>query len=113
MLPEDRAYLLRLVSATTGLAQPDAERRVAEVSASAKENIERACRSAAIIAFMTAAVAALGTVVSWFAAEAAGWAGTSSGAPRLGQIILMACCRRNESIEAIVGERRLDCNPPH
>jgi hypothetical protein len=72
MLPDDRAYLVRLVSANTGLAQADAERRVAEVSAAAKENVERARRSAAILAFMAASVAALGAAVSWFTAEAAG-----------------------------------------
>jgi hypothetical protein len=72
MLPEDRAYLVRLVATNTGLPQEEADRRVAEVSATAKENIERARRSAAILAFMAAAVAALGAAVSWFAAEAAG-----------------------------------------
>ena len=39
MQAEDRAYLLRLVTAMTGLAPPDAERRVAEVIARAQENI--------------------------------------------------------------------------
>lgn len=72
MLPEDRAYLVRLVSANTGLSPADAERRVAEVSARAKENIERGRRTAAILAFMAAAVALLGAAAAWFAASAAG-----------------------------------------
>jgi hypothetical protein len=33
MQPEDRAYLVRLTVAQTGLVQPDAERRVDEVAA--------------------------------------------------------------------------------
>jgi hypothetical protein len=50
MQPEDRAYLVRLTAATTGLAQPDAERRVDEVAARAKEHIARARKSAVILA---------------------------------------------------------------
>jgi hypothetical protein len=42
MQPADGAYLVRLTIANTGLAQPDAERRVDEVAARAKENISRA-----------------------------------------------------------------------
>jgi len=61
MQPEDRAYLVRLTAANTGLVQPDAERRVDEVAARAKENISRARRSAVILAF-----------TAWFAACAGG-----------------------------------------
>jgi hypothetical protein len=72
MQPEDRAYLVRLTAANTGLAQPDAERRVDEVAARAKENIARARRSAVILAFTAAAAALLGATVAWFAACAGG-----------------------------------------
>jgi hypothetical protein len=72
MLPEDRQYLVRLVSANTGLAGPEAERRVESVVTRAKENIDRARRSAAILAFMAAAVALLGAAVAWWAACAGG-----------------------------------------
>jgi hypothetical protein len=72
MQPEDRAYLVRLTAATTGIAQPDAERRVNEVAAQAKENISRARRSAVIVAFTAAAAALLGAAISWFAACAGG-----------------------------------------
>jgi hypothetical protein len=72
MQPEDRAYLVRLTAAYTGLAQPDAERRVDEVTARAKENISRARRTAVILAFMTGAAAMLGAAASWFAACAGG-----------------------------------------
>jgi hypothetical protein len=70
MLPEDRAALIRLVSTTTGVAPPDAERRVNEATERAKENIARARRSAAILAFMAAAAALIGAAAAWFAAEA-------------------------------------------
>src|SRR5438876_1920622 len=72
MQPEDRAYLVRLVVAYTGLAQPDAERRVDEVAVRAKENISRARRSAVVIAFTAGAAALLGAAASWFAACAGG-----------------------------------------
>jgi hypothetical protein len=72
MQPEDRAYLVRLTVANTGLAQPDAERRVDEVATRAKENISRARRSAVIIAFAAGAAALLGAAASWFAACAGG-----------------------------------------
>jgi hypothetical protein len=72
MQPDDRAYLVRLVAAQTGLAQPDAERRVDEVAARAKDNIARARRSAVIIAFAAAAGALLGAAVGWSAACAGG-----------------------------------------
>ena len=72
MQPEDRAYLVRLTTAYTGLAQPDAERRVDEVAARAKEDISRARRSAVILAFTAGAAALLGAAVAWFAACAGG-----------------------------------------
>ena len=68
MLPEDRTELIRLVTARTGLGQPEAERRVDDVIARAKENISRARKSAVILAFSTAAAALLGLVIAWFAA---------------------------------------------
>jgi hypothetical protein len=72
MQPDDRAYLVRLVAAQTGLAQPDAERRVDEVAARAKDDIARARRSAVVIAFAAAAGALLGAAVCWSAACAGG-----------------------------------------
>jgi len=72
MQPEDRAYLVRLTAAYTGLAQPDAERRVDEVAARAKENISRARRAAVILAFTVGAAALLGAAAAWYAACAGG-----------------------------------------
>jgi hypothetical protein len=72
VVAEDRAYLVRLVSARTGLAQADAERRVDTAFASAKESISRARRSNVILAFMAGAAALLGAAAAWFAACAGG-----------------------------------------
>jgi hypothetical protein len=65
---DDRTYLVRLVSATTGAAPADAERRVNEAVTNAHDNIARARRSAVVLAFMLAAAALLGAVVAWYAA---------------------------------------------
>jgi len=69
---EDRSYLVRLVSARTGLGQPEAERRTDAAIASAKDNIARARRSTVILAFMAGAAALLGAAAAWFAAVAGG-----------------------------------------
>ena len=69
---DDRAYLVRLVTSRTGLAQPEAERRVNEVVGRVKDDIERARKTAVILAFMGGAAAMLGAAVAWFAACAGG-----------------------------------------
>jgi hypothetical protein len=72
VLPEDRTELVRLVSARTGLAQPEAERRVDDVIARARDNISRARKSAVILAFSAGAAALLGLAAAWFAAGEGG-----------------------------------------
>jgi hypothetical protein len=69
---EDRGYLVRLVAARTGLAAPEAERRVDSVIGTARENINRARRASIVLAFMAGAAALLGAVAAWFAAATAG-----------------------------------------
>jgi hypothetical protein len=69
---EDRSYFVRLVSSRTGLAAPEAERRVDAAIASAKDNIAKARRSTTILAFMAGAAALLGAVAAWFAATVGG-----------------------------------------
>lgn len=69
---EDRAYLVRLVAARTGLAPPEAERRVDTAIANAKQSIARARKSTVILAFMTGAAALLGAAAAWFAAAVGG-----------------------------------------
>jgi hypothetical protein len=72
MLPEDRTSLAGVVAARTGLAQPEAERRVDDVAARAKENIARARRTGVIVAFAAGASALLGAAAAWLAACAGG-----------------------------------------
>jgi hypothetical protein len=69
---DDRAYLVRLTAATTGLAAPEAEKRVDTIITQARDNIRKARRSAVILAFMAGAAALLGAAVAWFAACAGG-----------------------------------------
>jgi hypothetical protein len=68
MAADDRAYLVRMVMTRTGLAQPDAERRVTEVIAQARRAIRRARANAVILAFMAAASLLAGAAVAWYAA---------------------------------------------
>jgi hypothetical protein len=72
MLDDDRAYLLRLLTARTGLAGPEAERRVADVIARAKDDMSRARKAGVILAFMAGAAALLGAATAWYAACAGG-----------------------------------------
>jgi hypothetical protein len=69
---EDRAYLIRLTSANTGLAGPEAEKRVDTIVSQARDNISKARRSAVIVAFMAGAAALLGAAIAWFAAVSGG-----------------------------------------
>jgi hypothetical protein len=68
---DDRAYLARLVGAYAGLAGPDADRRVDDVIARARQNIDRARHAAVLIGFMAGAAALLGAAAAWYAAVAA------------------------------------------
>jgi hypothetical protein len=69
---DDRAYLVRLVTATTGLAGPDAERRVDAVIADSKTAISHARASIIILAFSVATALLFGVVAAWAGAEAGG-----------------------------------------
>jgi len=72
MAQEDRTHLSRLVAARTGLAQPEADRRVAEITAEARQAARRARATSVIIGFMTAASLAAGAAAAWFAAGVGG-----------------------------------------
>jgi hypothetical protein len=65
--PEDRAYLVRLVAARTGISQPDAERRVDDAIAGATTAVHKARRSAVILAFATAVALLVGAAAAWYA----------------------------------------------
>jgi hypothetical protein len=70
--PDDRGYLVQLVSATTGLAGADAERRVDTAIADSRTAISRARASTIILAFSVATALLLGAVAAWASAEAGG-----------------------------------------
>ena len=72
MQADDRAYLIREVTALTGLPPPEAERRVDQVTAQAKDNISRARRTGVILGFMVGAAALLGAAAAWYVACATG-----------------------------------------
>lgn len=72
MRADDRAYLVRLVAATTGLAPADADHRVTEVAGEAKTDIDRARHSALLLGFMLGAAALVGAAAAWYAACAGG-----------------------------------------
>jgi hypothetical protein len=69
---DDRNYLVTLTSTETGLARPDAERRVDSIIAQARDDIRKARRAAVILAFMAGAAALLGAAVAWLASCAGG-----------------------------------------
>jgi hypothetical protein len=69
---DERAYLVRLVTARTGLEAPEADRRVGEVLNETRQAARRARAASVIIGFMTAASLALGAASAWFAAGVGG-----------------------------------------
>ncbi|MGY8709603.1 hypothetical protein RAD16_28005 [Bradyrhizobium sp. 18BD] len=69
---DDRNYLVQQVTALTGLAAADSERRVDTLIADARTAINRARRNSVIVAFSVAAAALVGAAVAWAAAVAGG-----------------------------------------
>src|SRR4029079_13881450 len=65
---DDRAYLVRLTAARTGLSPADAERRVGEVLDRSRQAIRKARQSYVMLGFLTAAALLLGAAVAWSAA---------------------------------------------
>lgn len=64
--PDDRAYLVRLAAARTGLAQPDAERRVDTAISAATTAVQKARRSAVVLGFSAAVSLLLGAAAAWY-----------------------------------------------
>jgi hypothetical protein len=69
---DDRTYLIQQVAAVTGIAPPDAERRVDGVIANAKTALTRSRRSMIILAFSLAASLLLGAAAAWAGAVSGG-----------------------------------------
>lgn len=69
---DDRAQLVRLTSAQTGLAQPEAQQRVVQVLADARNAASQARRSAVVLGFSLAAALLAGAAAAWLAAGVGG-----------------------------------------
>jgi hypothetical protein len=72
MKPDDRDYLTHLVASQTGIAQPDANRRVEEAIAAATLAVKRARQSGVILGFSIAVSLLLGAAAAWYAASLGG-----------------------------------------
>ena len=69
---EDRAQLVRLTSAVSGLPQPEADRRVTQVLTDARNAASQARRSGVILGFSLAAALAAAAAAAWIAAGIGG-----------------------------------------
>lgn len=69
---DDRAFLVAQVGALTGLAQPEAERRVDAAIVNAKSALRRSRATSVLLAFSLAAATLLGAIAAWAAAVAGG-----------------------------------------
>jgi len=64
--------LASLIAARTGIAQPDAERRLEDTITAASTAVHKARRSAVILGFAIAASLLAGAAAAWYAASAGG-----------------------------------------
>ena len=87
---DDRTHLTRVVAGATGLAQPDAERRVVQILAEARNSTAQTRRSAVILGFAAAAGLAAAAAAAWFAAGAGGRHRDDEFAPplRMGRVVV-------------------------
>ncbi len=68
----DRSYVVREISARTGLAEADAQKRLDDTVATLKAQAETARRYAVLFAFLTAASLLVSGVAAWWAASTGG-----------------------------------------
>ena len=68
----DKSYVVREISARTGLAEADAQKRLDDTVATLKAQAETARRYAVLFAFVTAASLLVSGVAAWWAATAGG-----------------------------------------
>lgn len=69
---DDRTFLVAQVSALTGLAQPEAERRADAAIVNARAALRRSRATTVLLAFSLAAATLLGAIAAWSAAVAGG-----------------------------------------
>jgi hypothetical protein len=70
--PADRAYVVKVVSARTGLSEADADKRVSEVTAQVKSDLDKARKAAAQLALWLTASLFLGAFCASLAATEGG-----------------------------------------
>ena len=70
--PADRTYLVQLVSARTGLSQPDAEARVTDVGNQLKQSLDKARKVGLVLGFLVAASLLVAAATAWWAAGVGG-----------------------------------------
>ena len=80
---EDRIQLVRLTAAVSGLAPPDADKRVTQVLTDARNAASQARRSAVVLGFCLAAALAAAAAAAWIAAGIGGKHRDSEFAPPL------------------------------
>lgn len=90
MPSDDRAHLNRIVAGATGLQGPDAERRVVQVLAEARNATSQTRKSAVILGFSMAAGLAAAAAAAWFAAGAGGRHRDNEFSPplRMGRVVV-------------------------
>ena len=72
LAPNDRTYVAKVVSARTGLAQPEAEKRVTEVTNQVKSDLDKARKNAAQLALWLTAALLIGAFSASLAATEGG-----------------------------------------
>jgi hypothetical protein len=72
LAPNDRTYVAKVVSARTGLAQPEAEKRVTEVTNQVKSDLDKARKNAAQLALWLTAALVIGAFSASLAATEGG-----------------------------------------
>jgi len=72
LAPADRAYVAKVVAARTGLSQADAEKRVTEVAAQVKSDLDKARKAAAQLAMWLTASLFIGAFSACLAATEGG-----------------------------------------
>ncbi|HJW40888.1 MAG TPA: hypothetical protein VJ476_06635 [Rhizomicrobium sp.] len=70
--PDDRTYLVSVVSGVTRIPEPDAATRTDRAIADARTALVNARKAAILEAFMIGAALLLGAAIAWFAAEEGG-----------------------------------------
>jgi hypothetical protein len=79
--PEDRDYLVTLVSSRAQVSPEEADARVSKAIPRAHDALKRARAAGVLIAFWTAVALLLGAAVAWYAAREGGRERETGGAP--------------------------------